>query len=83
MTAPAATTAQLPRKFNPTTFQWVHAGKVIPLDTMSREDLMQVACECVVALERMESLQLAMAEVASDWRQGRITLDEEGADAAG
>ncbi len=82
MTVSASTTSQLPKKFDPSTFQWSLGGKVFPLETLSREDLLQVACEGMCALERLENLQLDMAQVMSDWRDGRITPDEDG-DAAG
>ena len=75
---------QLPRKFDPENFQWMHAGKVMPLASMSREDLLQVACECMVVLERMESLQEDMARLSATWRAGDVTPDtDESAGARG
>lgn len=81
--APPAEGNQLPRKFNPAGFRWMFEDKALPLDTMSREDLLQLFCETMVALERMEELQLSLAQMAEDWRQGRITLDKEDGGAAG
>lgn len=81
--APSAAGSHLPRKFNTAHFGWLFQGNLLPLDTMSREDLLQLVCETIVALERMEELQLSMAQVADDWRKGQITLDKGDGGAAG
>ena len=75
--SPLVAETQLPHKFDPTNFQWMHAGKVMPLASMSREDLLQVACECMAVLERMESLQEEMAGLSAAWRAGEVVPDKD------
>lgn len=65
----------LEKKFDPTGYQWMQNGKVVKIDQLGREDLLQIACECMTALERMESLHLEMAQLSEQWRRSEIKPD--------
>lgn len=62
----------LPRKFDPSTFQTEHEGSVHLLSSLSRDDLMQVACECMQALELVEGVQVGLRTIMEEYRSGRI-----------
>lgn len=66
----------LEKKFDPSGYQWMQYGKVLKIDTLSREDLLQIACECMTVLERMESLHMDMAELSNKWHKGEIQPDK-------
>jgi hypothetical protein len=65
----------LKKKFDTKGFQWMQDGKVMKIETLCREDLMQIACECMTALDRMEEHQLNMAELTRQWQRGEIEPD--------
>lgn len=75
----------LPKKFNPSAVQWEYGKKRFPLDILSRDDLLQVSCECIEVLERMDTLQHSFAQLAHQWRYGEVFPSKrlEGARAAG
>lgn len=63
----------LKAQLNPHDYQWSEAGKIYRLEDLSREDLLQVACNCIEALEQADDLRLQMGRLMSDWRQGVVS----------
>lgn len=68
---------KLKPKFNPAGWQWEQDGVVYPLEDLSREDLLQVACECIQALEHIEDLQGQLGQMMASWRQGKVVPSED------
>lgn len=78
--------SKLKRKFDPTGFQTEQGGVVHKLTDLSRDDLLQVACECMATLERVDEFQskfsLTMGALMGDYRRGAITPDPSPLDSA-
>jgi hypothetical protein len=66
------TTNVLEHRFNPEGCQWEEYGKVVQLEDLSREDLLQVACAQMEILERMDVLQANFHDLVRHWRAGEI-----------
>lgn len=69
-------TDQLPRTFDPQGWQWEHQNRVYQLEDLSRNDLLQVACACMQALENADALSQQLAGVIQSWRKGEAQADE-------
>lgn len=65
-------TNKLAKEFDSAGWQWQDkAGQVFKLEDLSRDDLLQVACNCMQALEDAESACVAQQAIFSAWRTGR------------
>lgn len=60
----------LEKRFDPDRFQTDIKGKIIRLSDLSHEDLLQVACEGMQAMEYINNLQRDMSGVIKAWRKG-------------
>lgn len=67
----------LKAKFDPSGWQWEEEGKVHQLEDLSRDDLLQVACSCLEALEQVDAKQAELAQLMRDWRSGDVRAEEE------
>jgi len=64
---------QLPKKYDPSEWQYQDAqGKIYKISDLSREDLMQVACDGMDALEQIDSKTRDLAQTVEDWRSGNL-----------
>lgn len=66
----------LEKLYDPEQFQTQIKGRGIPLTELSHDDLLQVACEGMQALERIEGLQRDIAGAVEQWRNGTTTPDD-------
>lgn len=57
-------------RFNPEGWQWEQHRQVFPLQDLSRNDLLQVACECIEVLERVDTLRYGLTALMENWRNG-------------
>ena len=66
------TTNKLARDFDPAGWQWQDKhGKVFQIEELTLDDLLQVACNCMQALEEAEEACAAQQEIFTAWRTGR------------
>lgn len=65
----------LPKSFSPGGFQWQHNHKVLPLSTLSHDDLLQVACSLIHTLEEMDLQLAALTNLMENFRTGNISPD--------
>lgn len=66
------TPSVLEARFDSEGYQWEQHNKVYPLDRLSREDLLQVACQSIEIMERMDGLSLDLQSLTKLWRTGEI-----------
>ena len=58
-------------RYDASTYQYQdRAGLVFKLEELSKEDLMQVVCECIEAFDKAEDLCLKQLKVFDEWRRG-------------
>lgn len=63
----------LAKKYNPEDWQWEDGNeRVYAISELSREDLMQVACECMEALQQIEDLHVKTGDVLDSWQRGTL-----------
>lgn len=67
---------RLAKKFDTSAAQWQVDGVVIPLEKLSRDDLLQALCECIEVIERMDSIQASMSHLVGKWRDGSVQPQE-------
>jgi hypothetical protein len=67
----------LEKRFDPTKYQTEVKGKRILLSELSRDDILQVACESMEALERLDEAVGAQAAILDNWRRGHILPEPE------
>ena len=61
---------ELEQRYDPSEWQWSEDGRAFSLDSLSRDDLLQVACSCMDALDRAEYLSRAQQQIFNGWRLG-------------
>ena len=71
-TPDASIPSVLEKRFDPEGYQWEERGKVHQLNDLSRDDLLQVACQCMAVLERVDSLSFDLNSLTKLWREGEI-----------
>lgn len=59
-------------KIDPTGFQTMINGRPVRITDLSRDDLIQVVCESMNALQTIETLQKALAGTLDNWTYGRL-----------
>jgi len=65
-------TNKLDKSFDTAGWQWMDKhGHILQIDDMTRDDLLQVACACMKALEDAEEAGMKQQEIFSEWRTGR------------
>ena len=68
---------KLKSKYDPSIYQYQDKyGKVFEINELSRDDLMQVVCECMEAIEKAEKICLKQLDVFDSWRRGRFNKDD-------
>lgn len=67
-------------KFDSTGFKTMIDGQPVDINELSRDDLIQLVCDGMTALDTLHSLQIAAAGVMERWRDGspQDTLTEIG-----
>jgi hypothetical protein len=64
---------KLHKKYDPDGFQiQTKEGKIYRVDELSREDLIQVACDGIEALEQLESVKDLMAGTLDSWKNDKL-----------
>lgn len=65
----------LPQQFDATQYQYADkSGKTYEIHELSREDLIQVACELFEVIEALDTQAHAMTQMISRWRDGEVIL---------
>ncbi len=63
---------KLERSFGPAGWQWQDKyGQVFQIKDLTRDDLLQVVCACMDALEDAEAACVTQQEIFTAWRTGR------------
>ena len=63
---------KLPKDYDPSGWQWQDRhGQILQIEDLTRDDLLQVACACMDALENAEAACLEQQAIFSAWRNGR------------
>lgn len=65
----------LEKRFDPTGWQTEQFGKVYQIENLSRNDLIQLVCEGMQAVEMLDRILGKANDVMEDWRVGRIQPD--------
>lgn len=66
---------KLKKKFDPSGFQTAIGGKVFRIVELSRDDLLQIACEGMMAMERVDEINRKLASLVETYREGKIEDD--------
>ena len=61
---------KLENVFDPSEFQWQGKHEVFNITDLTRDDLLQVVCACLSALEEAESLCFDQRDIFHDLRYG-------------
>lgn len=68
---------KLERKFDPAGWQWLDKhGQVFQIEDLTRDDLLQVVCDCMTALEEAEEACATLQEVFDSWANWRIRFND-------
>jgi hypothetical protein len=62
---------RIKKQFEPYDYQTMIDGKPVKISDLSRDDLMQIACENMNTMDTFETLQQELVEVTDRWRSGR------------
>lgn len=63
---------KLKQKFDPSRFQTEADGKVFRLTELSRDDLLQVVCQGMMAMERVDEISRKLGHLVATYRDGKI-----------
>lgn len=60
------------KTINPTGYQTMINGRPVRITELSRDDLIQIVCESMNALQTIDTLQKAVAGTLDNWTFGRL-----------
>lgn len=65
----------LEKKFDTAGWQTYHNGRAYKIDDLSRNDLLQLVCEGMQAVDMLERFLNKASDVLEDWHNGKIKPD--------
>lgn len=66
---------RLPTLFDPASYQYQdQKGNTYDLSELSRDDLLQVACEAIAMIEEMDAHASKITDMVEKWRSGEVPV---------